>query len=343
MAILKNIKDMILEQIQDKANRSELPTRVSDLDNDLNLVTEEDLSLKVDKETGKGLSTNDFTDNLFLKLKNFFYESNFDSIDTMLSVLNHNDTFNAIYTDEKYDNYMNNPTLENINSLFDSPEHIINDYYTYIKFDESPVQFAIIPLEVEDGLLKVYIYMNDGGNSTVFDLTKADIDPSMMPDLSDYIQTSNTSGLIKNDGTIDTKQYLDTNQQSHSNKNVVVNSSGEIDFEDKPINPNYGYIDDNFNLNLLYLEITNLNYTIASDDSYSFTASIEDEFGNGLEGIYVDFFFQFEGETEHLIETVTTDSNGIASIANIPIPIGNNLQIIARVSDTIEKRITIGD
>ena len=47
MAILKNIKDMILEQIQDKANRSELPTRVSDLDNDLNLVTEEDLSLKV--------------------------------------------------------------------------------------------------------------------------------------------------------------------------------------------------------------------------------------------------------------------------------------------------------
>ena len=68
-----------------------------------------------------------------------------------------------------------------------------------------------------------------------------------------------------------------------------------------------------------------------------------DVFGNGWEGIYVDFFFQFEGETEHLIETVTTDSNGIASIANIPIPIGNNLQIIARVSDTIEKRITIGD
>lgn len=340
MTILKNIKDMILEQIQDKANRSELPTRVSDLNDDLNLATEEDLNLKVDKETGKGLSTNDFTDNLFLKLKNFFYESNFDSIDTMLSVLNHNDTFNAIYTDEKYDNYMNDPTLENINSLFDSPEHIINDYYTYIKFDESPVQFAIIPLEVEDGLLKVYIYMNDGGNSTVFDLTKADIDPSMMPDLSDYIQTSNTSGLIKNDGTIDTKQYLDTNQQNHSNKNVVVNSNGEIDFEDKPINPNYGYIDDNFNLNLLYLEITNLSY-INKDDNYVVIASIEDELGNGLEGIYVDFFSQVEGEEEDLIETVTTNSNGIASIANISI--SNGVQIIARISDTIEKRITIGD
>lgn len=48
MTILKNIKDMILEQIQNKANRSELPTRVSDLDNDLNLVTEEDVSGKAD-------------------------------------------------------------------------------------------------------------------------------------------------------------------------------------------------------------------------------------------------------------------------------------------------------
>lgn len=340
MTILKNIKDMILEQIQDKANRSELPTRISDLNDDLNLATEEDLNLKVDKETGKGLSTNDFTNNLFLKLKNFFYESNFDSIDTMIYALNEHETFNAIYTDEKTDTYIGNPTLETINSLFDSPEQIINDYYTYIKFDEGPVQFAIIPLEVEDGLFKVYIYMNNGDNSTVFDLTKADIDPSMMPDLSDYIQTSNTSGLIKNDGTIDTKQYLDTNQQSHLNKNVVVNSNGEIDFEDKPINPNYGYIDDNFNLNLLYLEITNLSY-INKDDNYVVIASIEDELGNGLEGIYVDFFSQVEGEEEDLIETVTTNSNGIASIANISI--SNGVQIIARISDTIEKRITIGD
>ena len=340
MAILKNIKDMILEQIQDKANRSELPTRISDLNNDLNLATEEDLNLKVDKETGKGLSTNDFTNDLFSKLKNFFYESNLYLIETMIDELNRDETFNAIYTNEKTDIYTENPTLETINSLFDSPEQIINDYYTYIKFDEGPVQFAIIPLEVEETLFKVYIYMNNGINSMVLDLTET-IDPSMMPDLSDYIQTSNTSGLIKNDGTIDTKQYLDTNQQNHSNKNVIVNSNGEIDFEDKPINPNYGYIDDNFNLNLLYLEITSLNYTVASDDSYSFTASIEDEFGNGLEGIYVDFFSQFEGGEEHLIETVTTNSNGIASITSVPI--ANNIQIIARVSDTIEKRIEIGD
>ena len=340
MAILKNIKDMILEQIQDKANRSELPTRISDLNNDLNLATEEDLNLKVDKETGKGLSTNDFTNDLFSKLKNFFYESNLYLIETMIDELNRDETFNAIYTNEKTDIYTENPTLETINSLFDSPEQIINDYYTYIKFDEGPVQFAIIPLEVEETLFKVYIYMNNGINSMVLDLTET-IDPSMMPDLSDYIQTSNTSGLIKNDGTIDTKQYLDTNQQNHSNKNVIVNSNGEIDFEDKPINPNYGYIDDNFNLNLLYLEITNLNYTVAPDDSYSFTASIEDEFGNGLEGIYVDFFYQFEGREERLIETVTTNSNGIASITSFPI--ANNIQIIARVSDTIEKRIEIGD
>ncbi len=341
MAILKNIKDMILEQIQDKANRSELPTRISDLDNDLNLVTEEDLSLKVDREDDKGLSTNDFTDDLFFKLKNFFYESNFYFIETMIDYLNQHETFNAIYTDEKTDIYTENPTLETINSLFGSPEQIINDYYTYIKFDEDPVRFAIIPIEVEETLFKVYIYMNNGNDRMVLDLMETNVDPSIMPDLSDYIQTSNTSGLIKNDGTIDTKQYLDTNQQNHSNKNVVVNSNGEIDFEDKPINPNYGYIDDNFNLNLLYLEITNLSYLVASDDTYSFVASIKDEFGNGLEGIYVDFFSQVEGEEEDLIETVTTDSNGIASTEDISI--SNGVQIIARISDTIEKRITIGD
>ena len=62
-----------------------------------------------------------------------------------------------------------------------------------------------------------------------------------------------------------------------------------------------------------------------------------------MEGIYVDFFIQAEGEEEHLIETVTTNSNGTASITDTPIPIGNNIQIIARVSDTIEKRITIED
>lgn len=341
MTILKNIKDMILEQIQDKANRSELPTRVSDLYNDLNLVTEEDLSLKVDREDDKGLSTNDFTDDLFFKLKNFFYETELNSIETLLTALNNNEEYNNIYTDEKIDDYLSDPTLENINSLFESPEKIIKDYYSYIVFDEYPVKFAIMTIEVEEDSFKSYLYLDNSYDSFVFDLTKADIDPSIMPDLSNYIQKSNTSGLIKNDGTIDTKQYLDTNQQNHSNKNVVVNLNGEIDFEDKPVNPNYGYIDDNFNLNLLYLEITNLNYLIAFDGTYSFVASIKDEFGNSLEGIYVDFFSQVEGEEEDLIETVITDSNGIASTEDISI--SNSVQIIARVSDTIEKRITIGD
>lgn len=340
--ILGDIKTMIQKEILGKADKSELPKNLSDLNDDVNLATKEDLSLKVDKETGKGLSSNDFTENLFLKLKNFFYETELNNIETLLTALNQHEVYNHIYTDEKIDDYLNDPTLENINSLFESPEKIIKDYYSYIVFNEYPVKFAIMTIEVEENLFKSYLYLDNRHDSFVFDLTKANIDPSIMPDLSNYIQISNTSGLIKNDGTIDTKQYLDTNQQSHSNKNVVVNSNGEIDFEDKPINPNYGYIDDNFNLNLLYLEITNLNYTVAPDDSYSFIASIEDELGNGLEGIYVDFFFQDEDEEEHLIETVTTNSNGIASITNIPIPIGS-IQTIARVSDTIEKRITIGD
>ena len=64
--ILDNIDDRITERISEKADKSELPKNLSDLNDDVNLATKEDLSLKVDKEDDKGLSTHDFTDDLFL-------------------------------------------------------------------------------------------------------------------------------------------------------------------------------------------------------------------------------------------------------------------------------------
>ena len=72
--------------------------------------------------------------------------------------------------------------------------------------------------------------------------------PTKISDLtndSDFIEKSNTGGLVKNDGTIDTTQYvsdvsskLDIAQTSYKGKNVVVDSStGDITFEDKPTIP----------------------------------------------------------------------------------------------------------
>ena len=71
---------------------------------------------------------------------------------------------------------------------------------------------------------------------------------SDITNLGDYVEKSNTSGLIKNDGTIDTTQYisqhqdisgkLDIAQTSHKGKNVVVDgTTGNITFEDKPTIP----------------------------------------------------------------------------------------------------------
>ena len=83
------------------------------------------------------------------------------------------------------------------------------------------------------------------------DLTNKPTIPEEVSDLSDgsdVLMKSSTSGLVKNDGTIDTTQYisqhqdisgkLDIAQTSNKGKNVVVdNSTGNITFEDKPTIP----------------------------------------------------------------------------------------------------------
>lgn len=300
-------------------------------------LVEQDIENKVDKATGMGLSSNDFTD---------AYKNAIDNLSTTIATAIGNLELIRVVNELPVANIKQN-VFYAIRNSSNETNNLFN-FFIYVNNDWEQIDLNLNITNVIQKSQTLGLVKNDGTidqntyatMSDISDFITAD-DLNGNIDLTAYIQKSQTSGLVTNDGTIDTKQYLDTNQQSHSNKNVIVNSNGEIDFEDKPVNPNYGYIDDNFNLNLLYLEITNLNYTVAPDDSYSFTASIEDELGNGLEGIYVDFFSQFEGGEEHLIETVTTNSNGIASIASVPI--ANNIQIIARVSDTIEKRITIED
>ena len=49
----------------------------------------------------------------------------------------------------------------------------------------------------------------------------------LQPDLSNYVQKSNTSGLLKNDGTIDTNIYL-TQHQDISGKQDVINDLSDI-------------------------------------------------------------------------------------------------------------------
>ncbi len=344
--ILENIRDMAVEAADKEIVKINIPRNLSDLTDDLNIATIIDLNQKVDKIEGKGLSTNDFTNELSSKLNGFYY--NTYNINNMINELFENDIWNN-YDDpeEEEEGYFDDFTSEDIISRFGSIEIVIADYM--INIVSPDIHLAVLFIEV-DSDLKPYLYMyynkSDSLSPTsndvsVFDLTKAEAS-GIIGDLSDYIQKSNTSGLVKNDGTIDTNQYVATSQLNHSNKNVIVNSNGEIDFEDIPIHPNYGYIDDNFNLNLLYLQIFSFSYDeLALEGEDNLDVIIKDESRNPLEGIYVDFFKQYEdGAEEQLIETVITGSNGMAS--SMYEDDGSQF-LIARVSDTIESKIQIRD
>lgn len=71
---------------------------------------------------------------------------------------------------------------------------------------------------------------NDGTVDTSEYLTSSD--------MSDYVTKSQTTGLIKNDGTIDTNSYVNVAQGSGSaSKNVVTDASGNITVEAKPTIP----------------------------------------------------------------------------------------------------------
>lgn len=62
-----NIWD-IFTQLGEKANKTDIPTKISELINDLNFVDTVELSKKVDKKEGYGLSKNDLTDELLAKI-----------------------------------------------------------------------------------------------------------------------------------------------------------------------------------------------------------------------------------------------------------------------------------
>ncbi|MBQ6207369.1 MAG: hypothetical protein IJK52_09840, partial [Oscillospiraceae bacterium] len=72
--------------LSDYALKSELPAKVSELENDSGYLSQhQDISGKVDKETGKGLSTNDYTDAEKSKLSGIEAQANKTLIDNTLS------------------------------------------------------------------------------------------------------------------------------------------------------------------------------------------------------------------------------------------------------------------
>ena len=111
---LENKPELFSGDYDDLENKPAIPTKTSDLTNDSGFLTEhQDISGKVDKETGKGLSTNDFTN---------AYKSNVDSNTTarhthsnksVLDDISSNDVSNW---DSKQDGLISGANIKTINN-----------------------------------------------------------------------------------------------------------------------------------------------------------------------------------------------------------------------------------
>ncbi|WP_296846919.1 Ig-like domain-containing protein [uncultured Methanobrevibacter sp.] len=109
--------------------------------------------------------------------------------------------------------------------------------------------------------------------------------------LANYIQKSQTQGLVKNDGTIDTNEYL------------------TIETIPKPFN--YGFIDSDLVLHIMYIgtEISATKTIMQNGENNPITVIVSDEKGNLLEDMPVEFYIN----GVKVGQTINTNSNGVAS------------------------------
>ena len=127
-------------------------------------------------------------------------------------------------------------------------------------------------------------------------------------DMSDVILKSETSGLVMNDGTIDTTDYVTqaeldsmelnggssvdlTNYLQKSVVQGLVKNDGTIDTNEY-LNANFGYIDDDLKLHIIrvLLDLTVDNSIIQSGESADLTASVRDSDGSVVVNETVYFF-----------------------------------------------------
>lgn len=134
------------------------------------------------------------------------------------------------------------------------------------------------------------------------------------PDLTNYIQKSQTPGLVTNDGTIDTTDYVTqaeldsielngggggsvdlTNYLQKSVVQGLVKNDGTIDTNEY-LNANFGYIDDDLKLHFVIalLDLTINDTIIQSGETADIQATLQDSNGNKIENETVYFFERIE-------------------------------------------------
>ena len=167
------------------------------------------------------------------------------SADTMNKlIIEVGETTDAYYTIQNGNNYSWSKLDEDIldslsinwSDIGNKPSSFTPSTHTHTTTDITNLS---IPSDVSD--------LTDNSNTAFTPKTHTHTE-SQITDLGDYIEKSQTTGLVKNDGSIDTSSYLtshqditgklDIAQTSYKGKNVVVDdTTGDITFEDKPTIP----------------------------------------------------------------------------------------------------------
>lgn len=142
----KTIVEAINELNTNKANKADIPTKTSDLTNDNNYTTEDELNTKVDKVTGKGLSTEDYTTAEKNKLANL----------------------STVATSGNYNDLTNKPTIPSttdVNNAIKYKGVISTDVNTCVETGFYKVQQGTANLPIDEySFLLVY---NEAGENTL--------------------------------------------------------------------------------------------------------------------------------------------------------------------------------
>ena len=187
------------------------------------------------------------------------------------------------------------PNNENINkNIYDINIYVDNNWET---IDSLEFDISNYPTTSEVTILlngKVDIVEGKGLSSNDFtDALKNKLENNVLTQhqsLANYVQKSQTQGLIKNDGTIDTNNYLTK--------------------ETAPKIYNYGFVDSNLVLHLIYIdtEVSITKTIIQTGGSSQITILVTDEEGNPLEDIPVDLY----ANGVKVGQTVDTNANGLS-------------------------------
>lgn len=267
------------------------------------------LNGKVDIIEGKELSSNDFTDALKSKLEN----------DVLTE---HQSLTNYIQKSQTSGLVKNDGTIDTNNYL---TEH--QSLTNYIQKSQT------------SGLVK-----NDGTIDTNNYLTQHQ-------SLTDYIQKSQVPGLIKNDGTVDTNNYLTqhqslTNYVQKSQTSGLIKNDGTIDTNEylteatATKSPNYGFIDSDLVLCLMYIEIeiSAAKTVMQSGETNQITAVVVDANGDRLENIPVEFYI----DGAKVGQTTNTNSNGIATYMYLGTGAGE-IEIQVKIDGVVSETLSILD